>query len=167
MAVEKGGITMPDTLQAGGETLTLNGAGIRSKFVFNLYIAGLYLIDKSSNAAAIIKSSDPMAIRLHIVSSLISSEKMSKATREGFEKSTNGNTAPISAEIDQFIGAFSEPIKEDDVFEFVNTTNGVVVTKNGTEKATISSSEFKQALFGIWLSDHPVQAKLKKGMLGK
>ena len=167
MAIEKGGITMPDTLQAGGETLMLNGAGIRSKFVFDLYVAGLYLKEKSSNAAAIIKSSDPMAIRLHIISGKITSEKMSKATREGFEKSTGGNTAPISAEIDQFIGAFSEPIKEGDIFEFANTADGVIVTKNGAEKATIASPEFKQALFGIWLSDHPVQGKLKKAMLGK
>ena len=167
MAVEKGGITMPDTLQAGGDSLALNGAGIRSKFVFDLYVAGLYLKNKSSNAAAIIKSSDPMAIRLHIISGKITSEKMSKATREGFEKSTGKNTSGISSEIDQFIGAFSDPIKEGDVFEFVSTADGVNVTKNDSDKATIVSDEFKQALFGIWLSDHPVQSKLKNGMLGK
>jgi len=44
---------------------------------------------------------------------------------------------------------------------------GVNVTKNGTEKANISSPEFKKALFGIWLSKHSVQEKLKNGMLGK
>jgi len=167
MAVEKGGITMPDNLEAGGDSLTLNGAGIRSKFVFDLYVAGLYLKNKNNNATAIIKSSDPMAIRLHIISSKITSEKMSKATREGFEKSTGKNTSGISTEIDQFIGAFSDPIKEGDVFEFVNTADGINVTKNGADKASIASPEFKQALFGIWLSDHPVQGKLKKGMLGK
>ena len=107
---------MPDTLPAGCDSLTLNGVGIRSKFVFDLYVTGLYLKNKSSDAAAIIKSEDPMAIRLHIISSKITSEKMSKATRKGFEKSTGGNTAPISTEIDQFIGAFSDPIKEGDVF---------------------------------------------------
>jgi len=36
MAVEKGGITMPDTIQAGSDSLNLNGAGIRSKFIFDL-----------------------------------------------------------------------------------------------------------------------------------
>ena len=108
-----------------------------------------------------------MAIRLHIISGKITSEKMSKATREGFEKSTDKNTVAISSEIDQFISAFSDPIKEGDVFEFVNTASGVNVTKNGSDKATFTSPEFKQALFGIWLSDHPVQGKLKKGMLGK
>ena len=166
-AVEKGGITMPDYLQVGENNLQLNGAGIRSKFVFDLYVAGLYLSEKNNDAAAIIQSSDPMAIRLHIISSKITSEKMIKATRKGFESSTGNNTDAITKEIDQFIAAFSQPIKEGDIFEFKNTSDqGVVVTKNGDEKATISSAEFKAALFGIWLSDRPAQAKLKKAMLG-
>lgn len=167
-ALSLGGITLPDQLQAGDKSLMLNGAGIRSKFVFDLYVGGLYLISKSSDAAAIINADDPMAIRLHIISSKITSEKMTSATREGFDKSTGGNTAPITAEIDQFLAAFSDEIKEGDVFEFINIPGeGVNVIKNGASKTTIGSTEFKKALFGIWLSDHPVQAKLKDGMLGK
>lgn len=166
-AVELGGITMPDELQVGDQSLALNGAGIRSKFVFDLYVAGLYLDEKSSDAQAIIESTSPMALRLHIISSKITSKKMTKATRKGFKKATGGKTDAISAEIEQFLEAFSAEIVEGDVFEFVSTADGVVVSKNGSEQAAISSSEFKQALFGIWLSDHPVKENLKKKLLGK
>ncbi len=167
-ALQKGGVNMPDQLQAGDTTLVLNGAGIRSKFIFDLYVAGLYLKEKSSDAKTIINADEPMAIRLHIISSKITSKKMSKATREGFEKSTDGNTTPISSEIDQFIAAFSEPIEEGDIFEFIYLPGeGIKVIKNGKEITTIASLEFKKALFGIWLSDDPVQGKLKRAMLGE
>jgi len=165
-AVELGGITMPDKLRAGEQSLSLNGAGVRSKFVFDLYVAGLYLTVGSSDAQAIINSNDAMGLRLHIISSKITSKKMTKATRKGFKKATGGKIGAISSEIEQFLEAFSAEIVEGDVFEFVSTAGGVSVSKNGSKQATISSQEFKQALFGIWLSDHPVKENLKKKLLG-
>ncbi len=159
---------MPDSLQAGGQSLQLNGVGVRSKFVFELYVAGLYLTEKNSDADTIIQSDDSMAIRLHIISAKITSEKMTKATRKGFSKATGGKVESISEEIEIFLAAFSDKINVGDIFEFVNVSRqGVSVSKNGSEKAVISSAAFKQALFGIWLSDKPVKAKLKAEMLGK
>ncbi|MFW5451515.1 MAG: chalcone isomerase family protein [Methylophagaceae bacterium] len=167
-AVEREGIIMPDSLQAGGQLLQLNGVGVRSKFVFELYVAGLYLTEKSSDADVIIQSNDSMAIRLHIISAKITSKKMTKATRQGFSKATGGKVEPIAEEIETFLAAFSDKIIVGDIFEFVNIMGqGVRVLKNGSEKAVISSSAFKQALFGIWLSNKPVKAKLKAEMLGK
>jgi hypothetical protein len=165
-AVELGDIDMPDTLQADGQELLLNGAGIRSKFVFDLYVAGLYLGAKESDAEKIIASTDPMALRLHIISSKITSKKMTNATRSGFKKSTGGKVEPISSEIEQFLEAFSDKIEVGDIFEFVATEKGVVISKNNVQQQIISSQEFKQALFGIWLSDKPVKTKLKKSLLG-
>jgi regulatory protein YycH of two-component signal transduction system YycFG len=116
----------------------------------------------------VISAEEKMVIRLDITSSMISSEKMTKATREGFENATNDNIFPIKAEIDRFMSAFSEEIKEGDTFEFAyEPTEGVVVTKNGMVKETISSKHFKRALFGIWLSDNPAQDSLKEEMLGR
>ena len=167
-AIELGGITMPDQLSTDEDSLSLNGAGIRSKFVFDLYVAGLYLKQQNADPKAVIMSDETMAIRLHIISAKITSEKMIKATREGFEKSTLGLTVEIANEIDQFLNAFSEPINEGDVFEFIyRPANGLTVNKNNVEKINISSLVFKQALFGIWLSDQPVQKKLKNALLGK
>lgn len=165
-AIEKGGITMPDQLQSGRVSLTLNGAGIRSKFIFNLYVAGLYLTEKNSDANSIIQSNAAMAIRIHIISPVITSKKFINATLQGFEKSTNNNTRPIAKKIEKFISALSEPIVEGDIFEFFNVSGkGVLMTKNGEEKVMVSSNEFKTALFGIWLSKNPVQAKLRSALL--
>jgi hypothetical protein len=166
-AKEVAGVNLPDSLNAQNHPLALNGVGIRSKFFMDIYAAGLYLSESSQEAKSIIDQDKPMALRLHITSGLLSSDKMESATREGFEKSTGGNTAEIKDTIDTFIATFKEDIIENDVFDFVYVPSvGVDVFKNGELKTTVKGLVFKQALFGIWLSDDAVQDDLKEGLLG-
>lgn len=163
-----GDAVLPVTETFHGQTVSLNGAGIREKLWIDLYAAGLYLNEKSSDAGEILNAEKPMSIKLHIVSKLISSEKMVEAVTEGFEKSTNGNTAPIQKEIDTMLGFFKEDIKKNDVFDLVYLpTKGVVAYKNGEEKGTVKGMEFKKALFGIWLSNRPADDDLKESLLAK
>ncbi len=162
------GVNLPDTENYEGNKIVLNGAGVREKLWIDLYAGGLYLTNKSSNAAAITAADEPMAIKLHIVSKLISSEKMIDAVNEGFENSTDGNTAPLEAKIKKFTEMFMDEIKKNDVFDIVYLPGkGVLVYKNGTEKGVIDGMEFKKALFGIWLSNKPADDDLKEAMLGK
>ena len=83
-AAKVGGVSLPETLTAGDQTLMLNGAGIRKKLFIILYVGALYLQEKNKSGAAISEVDAPMAFRLQIVSSLINSKKMVKATRVGF-----------------------------------------------------------------------------------
>ena len=163
---EVGGVTLPATQKFENHTLHLNGAGVREKLWIDLYAAGLYLEKKTTNADDVLNSDKPMAIKLHIVSKLITSEKMVDAVTEGFENSTNGNTAPIQDEIDTMLGFFKEDIKKNDVFDLVYVpSRGVVAHKNGKERGVVKGKEFKKALFGIWLSNRPADDGLKGDLL--
>ncbi|HSP12449.1 MAG TPA: chalcone isomerase family protein [Salegentibacter sp.] len=163
-----GGATLPNSVTFEGKTLVLNGVGVREKFWMDMYAGALYLNAKSSNASAIMGANEPMAIKLHMVSKMITSDRMIEAVNEGFENSTRGNTASLKSEIEKFKGFFKEEIKINDVFDIVYLpSKGVVVFKNGNELGTIKGIAFKKALFGIWLSENPADKKLKSGMLGK
>lgn len=164
---EIAGVNLPDSQNFGNATLTLNGAGTREKFWMDMYAGGLYLQDKSSDASEIMEADKPMAIKLHIVSKLITSKRMIDAVNEGFQNATHENTEPIKPKIKQFISFFGDPIQKNDVFDIVYLpSEGVVVYKNNTEKGTITGLDFKKALFGIWLSDEPADEDLKEAMLG-
>ena len=161
-------VEMPDTILRGKTELKLNGAGVRKKFFMDLYVGGLYLQKHASNAETIIKLNEPMAIRLHIISGLITSEKMENATREGFSNATGGKTDPIHKQIEEFIAIFKTEIKKGDIYEMIYMPGqGTAVHKNGKPACTITGMDFKQALFGIWLCDKPAQKSLKKAMLAK
>jgi hypothetical protein len=164
-----GGIEVPETLDNGGVLLTLNGAGIRTKYFLDVYVGGLYLKETSTDAASIMEADEPMAIRLRIVTGLITNDRMQKSIEEGFQKSTRGNTAEIREKIDTLIDVYDEQLNDEDVFELVYLPGqGLTVYKNGVYRAMIECRlPFKRALFGIWISDRPVQTSLKNGMLGR
>jgi len=167
-AREVAGVEMADSMEIGGGSLRLNGAGVRTRFFVDVYVGGLYLKQPSTDAAAIIAADEPMAIRLRVISSLITRERMKKSTEAGFERSTRGNTAPFRAQIDALIAVYDEGVAVGDVFDLVYVPGtGLEVSKNGAHSATVPSGlPFKRVLFGIWISDRAVQSSLKREMLG-
>lgn len=167
-ALEVSGVDVPETYSAMGTELKLNGAGTRSKWFMDLYIGGLYVPSTINDGEAIINADEPQAITLHIISGMITSDKMKDATMEGFENATGGDLSAIQGEVDAFLDVFSEEIVDGDVFDLVYLPGeGTRVLKNGEARSTIEGLEFKKALFGIWLSDKPAQKDLKKKMLGQ
>jgi len=161
------GITFSDSYTAGKDKLVLNGGGTREKYWMDMYVAGLYLTAKNKDAASIVSANSSMAIRICIVSGMITSEKMTQAVDEGFKKSTGGKEASVKTQITEFKKAFTEPIKVSDVFDIVYTAEKISITKNGTLKGEIEGLDFKKAVFGIWLGEEPADSGLKEGMLGE
>jgi len=160
-------VELAPTIQAGDQELILNGTGTREKYFLDLYVAGLYLTQPNNQPATIISSDAPMAIRIAITSKLVSQKKFLASLQEGLQKSTQGNVEPIRAEIKKFRQCFADEIARGDVFDLIYVpTQGVTVFKDGKRKGIVPGLAFKQALFGIWLSDRPANATLKQALLG-
>lgn len=160
-----GDVTLDNVVRFSEENMELNGAGIREKMWIDLYVGGLYVQTKSTNASTLIHADAPMAIKLHIVSGMVSQSKMIAAVNDGFESSTVGKATKV--EQAAFIACFNDEIVKNDVYDIVYISGNTVVYKNGKEKGSISGLAFKKALFGIWLGKAPADKNLKKGMLGK
>ena len=54
MAATVAGVTMPETRSIQGADLVLNGAGLREKYFFDIYVAGLYLPVKTTSSAVVL-----------------------------------------------------------------------------------------------------------------
>lgn len=161
------GVTLPGKVKGTKGDLVLSGAGVRKKSMFKVYVLGLYLKEKSKDAPAIIKADEEMLVRLQITSSVVNEKNMTEAIMEGFEKSMNGNIAPLKTKIDASLNAFKGTISVGDVFEFHYIPGtGVKSYKNGDFILTTEGLEFKKALFGIWLGTNPVDAGLKQSVIG-
>lgn len=161
------GIDVQETMKLDSQELVLNGAGVRTKWFVEGYIAGLYLAQKTDNAEAVMAADEPMAVRLIITSGMITPKRMTESTRDGFVSSTGGNIAPIENEVEELISAFKDTVEEGDVFDLVYLPEqGVTVYRNGEEKTNVKGLEFKKALFGIWISERGIQKSLRKKMMG-
>jgi len=160
------GVALPDTVQVGGTTLVLNGLGLRKKFVVKVYVAGLYLEQKSSDPGAIIQADAPKRIVMQFLHG-VSKNQLADAFDESFNNNAPDARKTMKADIDRLLGAL-EPVKEGDqmVFTYIPGT-GTTLAINGQEKLTIATPAFGPVLFSVWLGPKPPNEDLKKGILGK
>ncbi len=167
-ALEIGGVNLPETLDTGGKTLVLNGAGLRKKFFFKIYAGGLYLPEKESDAGKILPADRPMAVRMHFIYDGVSADKLVETWNEGFDKTAGGRYGPMSERIAAFNGLFTQEAVEGDVYDIVYVpSEGVRVILNGRTLGTVEGRDFKTALFAIWLGKDPADEGLKEAMLGR
>jgi Chalcone isomerase-like len=165
-AASLAGVTLPDTEQVGGKSLVLNGLGLRTEYMVKVYVAGLYLEQKSSDPGAIIKADTPNRIVMQFLHSA-SQSQMSNAFKESFNDNTPDAVKTMKPDIDKLLGAL-EPMKVGDqmIFTYVPGT-GTTFAINGKDKLTIAGSAFNPVLLSVWLGPKPPTAAVKKGMLGK
>jgi hypothetical protein len=157
----------PEAIEFEGSTLMLNGKGTRVVFFMKVYEGSLYLETKSSDADEIINSASPMALRIDVISEMVTADAMKKALSDGLEKSTNNNTGAISNEMVQLSSSFNSAVTSGDFYEFIYMPEiGTHVLKNNQLIDLIPGLDFKKAFFGIFLSSNPIQKNLKKAMLG-
>lgn len=163
-----GGVEIPGIYKTESSVLVLNGVGVREKYLKDLYVLALYVTNRSDSAHKIMRANEPMAFKMHIISSLISGDRMEEVTDEGFKRATENNIEPIRKKIDQFKSVFKDDVKKGDVYEFVyDPSKGTMIFKNKVLSSTIPGLDFKKALFGIWLFKRPKDTDLHDKLLGK
>lgn len=165
LAAEFEGVKVPDTLQAGGKSLTLNGMGLRTKLFFKVYVASLYLENKTADANAVITSDQVKRVRMTMLRDL-TKDQIVEAIREGFDKNSRAQLPALKARLDSFIAQIPD-IKKGEVLEltYVPGKGTQVSTKSG-DATSVEGKDFADALFAVWLGKAPVDENLKKGMLG-
>ena len=164
------GIIIPKTVVFSEKVLKLNGVGIRTKFWSDVYTQALYLTFLSKDSDEIIKSDTKMAMILNITSPLVTAKKFSKSLNNGIKKVLGENNwIKFKPELDLLDATINaEKIVENDIFNLIynDTDQSIWIIKNGVVKGKIPGFEFKKAFFSIWLSNKPVNEKLKQNLLG-
>ena len=167
-AGSKAGVTMPDTIKVGDKELTLNGMGLREAtfLKIDVYVAGLYLEQVSSNPTEIITSNQTKRLVLRFVRD-VDRDDIVKAWREGFAGNATVKLATIKPLIDR-LNAWMVGFDDGDTLTFTyRPGEGLAVDVGTTRKGILKSDDFARSLFAIWLGPKPPTSALKRGLLGK
>jgi hypothetical protein len=168
-ALEVAGVKLPDTAQVGSASLLLNGAGIRTKLFFKVYVGALYLPQKQKLAEAIIADEHEHRVALHMVRDL-SSKKLLHAFIEAIEANhTPAELTGLDEQLKQMTQIFDsmKEVKPGDIITLdYLPASGTQISVNGTALGSIAGAAFNRALLKIWLGSKPAQEDLKKEMLG-
>ena len=170
-AVDVAGVKYAPTAQVAGNTLLLNGAGIRYKFVIKVYTAGLYLTAKASTPEAVIATPGPKRMQVVMLRDIDANElgrlftrgMQDNAPREEFSKSIPGTLrmADIFSAKKKLVAGDSFSV------DWVPGVGTSVLVNGVVQGEPVKEAEFFTALIRIWLGDSPADTGLKDALLGQ
>jgi hypothetical protein len=161
-------ISIPTKISPLGDNLELNGFALREVKSYKLYLASLYLAEKSTDSKVFLEQNKPIALRMHIISSLVQKSRWENTITQGFLNSTGGNITGLESRIERMKILVKSEYKDDDTFMFAYSPlkKTTFIYLNDTQIEAIEGEDFKKAFFGIYLGEKPWSQSLKDGMLG-
>lgn len=159
------GVTLPDQVTLGGQSVALNGLGLREKYFLDIYVGALYLQHPTHDASAAIKADEPKRVVMHFIYKAVTREQMLETFNEGFGAAATGPHAADIKAMEAWVPA--DGVKKGDElgFDYV-PGKGTSMVLNGRTLGTIAGAEFMKLVFGIYLGPKPPTAELKAGLLG-
>jgi hypothetical protein len=164
------GVKLDPTAQVGGAALTLNGAGVRIRAIFKVYVASLYVPAKANNASALLGQKGPRRVAITMLRN-VDADTFAGALIEGLQKNhSEAQLASFKAQIDALSASLTAAgeAKKGDVIhlDFAPDVGTRVVVNGKQQGSAIAGEDFYTALLRIWLGDKPADNDLKKGMVG-
>ncbi len=175
-AVRYEGQDFPDTLQLGGATLQLNGAGKRQVAIYPLYLAALYLPQKATSPEAIYAETGPKRLEMRIVIPLIkdvSTQEFVKAIDKGVTRNcTEAEKAAVADRVKQFNAAVTEVgrVKKGDLLriDYLPDQGGTILTVNGKVWGRpVEGQDFYTAFLKVFIGEKVSDNRLRSGLLGQ
>lgn len=170
-AVELAGVKLDDSVRVANQDLRLNGAGIRSKLIFKVYVLGLYLPEKKTSTAEVLASAGARRVSIVMLRE-VASDEFAKAFSTGIEQNTDAveraTLAPSMAKFNAMFASVAQ-LKEGDTLQVDwMPVSGMTVQLNGKRiLEPLADAPFYNAVLRIWLGNKPVDDKLKRQLLAE
>ena len=167
-AAEVAGINLEEKIKVGNSELVLNGAGLRSKLFIKVYVGALYVTQKSAVPGALLDAPGIRRMSLRLLRD-IDSDTLYGALRDGLKDNNSEiDLLALKPSTEQFAEIMKKigNARSGDTVAVDFAPDGVTVSFNGEVRGKVASAPFARALLKVWLGDHPVDASLKKALLG-
>lgn len=166
-AAEVEGVRFDDRARVAGSELSLSGAGLRQRFIFDVYAIALYVGDPKADRIAQ-SGAKRVAIRmLRNVDADTFAKALVDGMRPNHDEATMKSLEPRIAELNAIMAATKEAKKGMAIDLDWEPGIGTRVQIDGrTAGKPIAGEDFYRALLRIWVGSRPVQDDLKKALLG-
>lgn len=167
LAAEFDGLQLPDQVRVDGQTLLLNGFGLRTYSFLRIpiYIAALYVQHPTTDAATIIRSPETKLLLFRFKRG-VTVEQARNAWREGFEKNCLAPCRLDPADVARFLAAIP-PMHAGENFSILFTRRGASVTANGRLLGVIPKLSFAEAMLATFFGPEPASTELKLALLDR
>ena len=166
-----GGVRFEPRVQLAGQALLLNGTGLRARFIFKGYAAGLYLGQRASTAEAVVAQPGAKRLQMRLLLD-VPADEFIKAFHQGIARNNppevQARLADRVAQFDALLHPLGEIHKGDAVnLDFV-PGQGLQFWHNGRQiGAAIPGEDFYGALLKVFVGEHVSDERLRAGLLGQ
>ncbi|MEN9783210.1 MAG: hypothetical protein RJA24_553 [Pseudomonadota bacterium] len=166
---EIAGVRIDPEARVGGIKLVLNGAGLRQKFMVDVYILGLYIPERTTVAETVTDGAGTRRISLTFLRD-VTAQALIEALHEGVrDNSSDAEFAKIKASADA-LAATMRPLGvakkgETVALDYLPEKGSQVVMNGQPVGLPIPGRELYRALLRIWLGNSPVDHDLKHALL--
>lgn len=170
-AAELSGVKVDETIDLRGSKLVLNGAGVRYKAVFKVYVASLYMGKKVTTAEEALSQPGAKHIGVTMLRDIDATELgklFSRGVEDNMPRAEFSKVVPGLLRMSQMFSEYKN-LKAGDVFtiDWLPGTGTVISIKGKPYGEPFKEPEFFNALLRIWLGPNPADWKLKDALLGK
>ncbi len=168
-AIEISKVKIEPQLTLANKELVLNGAGLRSVFFTKVYVAALYLPEKTDNPELVV-AGGPRKMVLHVLRDIEAGELASAMLKGMRKNNTTKDLAEVTMQMSSFGQVFATfpMVKNGDTitFDYVPGVGSSAYVNKTRLGDVMPGDQFARVFFRIWLGDHPVQDSLKRDLLG-
>lgn len=166
LGAELAGVRFAERVTLGDTPLLLNGVGARTVTVFavKVYVAGLYVRDRTRDANEVLRVDRPKYF-VAVMKRNVSREDSAPAFRGGVERSAGTDEPAIHAEIAAFERWIPTMRDGDQLMVSFTPGTGVVVKSTAKTEAFNGSIKFGTALFGMWVGPRATDSSLRDSLL--
>ena len=159
------GVNMPEVIIIHGDNLALNGVALRKeKAFFDVYVIGLYLQNKTSDALTAIKANELKRISLTMLRD-VSRQKFVDAVERCMVRNAGAEMVGLRERLDLLENVLPD-LKKGNMLDFTYSPgSGTLMRAQGQELA-IPGKDFADALFAAWLGPNVDSVPLRQALLG-
>lgn len=155
------GVKMPEQLVLEGQQLQLAHMELHEKLWFNVYVWGLYLEQVPTKAEDAIASNGVKRLQFSFLRN-IKRNQLVKAFRDGLAGHEALRAPGMRQDLEKLLSTLKDVSDGDDLVLTYVPSAGLHVSGKASGGILIPGKRFADALFTVWLEEHPIFKDAKK-----
>ena len=168
--IEISGVKVEDSAMVAGTKLQLNGAGVRYKGPFKIYVGDLYTTKKVSSLDELAAAPGPKRLTMTMLREIEAGpfgKLLTRGVEDNVPKSEMSKLIPGLMRMSDIFTVNKVLLPGETVtIDWIPGTGMVITAKGKVQGEPFKEPEFFKAIMSIWLGPVPADFKLKDTMLG-
>jgi hypothetical protein len=160
------GVTLPETVEAGGRQLKLNGTALLKKLMFRVYVVALYLPLPAHETETVVGPDVPKVLILQFLRA-VSREQLVAPIEQDLARNAGEKGKRAKGQIAKLLLAIKDMAAGDRMTFTYEPGKGSTIRMSDGTTTTFQGKDFADSFLLIYVGPHPPKEEMKRRLLGR